>query len=249
MENYLTNRVALVTGASSGIGKATALLLASKGVKVVLVARRKDRLESIATYINHNGGDSVAVVADVTCRKDVARAVETSIEKYGSLDILINNAGVMLLGSVANGVVDDWEKMFNVNVLGLMYFTHAALPYLKKQPSSHIINISSVAGRTARAGVAVYNATKWAVVGFSEALRQEVLKDRIKVTVVEPGAVDTELFSHNAEPSIRQAIEERFGKMKKLTAEDIANSIIYALEQPDYVNVNEILIRPLEQET
>ncbi len=200
MADSLRGKVALVTGASSGIGEATAYALAAEGACVAASARRPDRLEAVAKRIQERGGHVLTIVADVADEKQANEMVNKAAERWGRLDIVVNNAGVMLLGKISGANTEDWRRMVGVNVLGLMYTTHAALPYLQKQKSGHIVNISSVAGRTARAGSGAYNMTKWGVGAFSEALRQEVLEDNIRVTVIEPGAVATELSSHITDP-------------------------------------------------
>lgn len=244
----LAGKVALVTGASSGIGEATALALAGEGAVVVAAARREDRLAGLVDRISTAGGTAHALKLDVTDEAAVEQAMGSINASLGRLDILVNNAGVMLLGPIQGADTDDWRRMVDTNIMGLLYCTHAALPIMKSQQSGHIVNISSVAGRTARAGVGVYNATKWAVCGFSEALRQEALKDRIRVTVVEPGAVLTELQGHITVPEVREEMLRWVNSMRSLTSEDIASAIVYAVTQPDHVNVNEILIRPVDQE-
>lgn len=244
----LEGKTALVTGATSGIGEAAALALAAEGVAVALSGRRTDRLEALAKRIIGGGGRAQAITADVSSEdqvREMVRAAHTELER---LDILINNAGVMLLGPIGDADTEDWRRMMGTNVMGLMYATHAALPLMRAQGSGHIVNISSVAGRTARAGAGVYNASKWGVGAFSEALRQEVYKDKIRVTVIEPGAVATELTQHITDAEVKKQTEEFYESMTPLESEDIAAAIIYAVTQPPRVNVNEILIRPTDQE-
>lgn len=247
METRLSGKVAIVTGASSGIGEATALALAEEGAIVVAAARREDRLRGLAESIQASGGQVHTLRADVQVEEDCRRMVADTEERYGRVDILVNNAGVMLLGPIAGADTEDWRRMIHTNVLGLMYCTHAALPVMTRQKSGHIVNVSSVAGRTARAGVGVYNASKWAVGAFSEALRQEVHKDGIRVTIIEPGVVRTELRDHITVPEVREDIQKWAESMTQLESEDIAASIVYAVTAPQRVNVNEILIRPTEQ--
>jgi len=244
----MNNKIAIVTGASSGIGESTARALAKEGVKVVAVARRKDKLEALVKEIEASGGTAWAYEADVTGKKACEELVSEVVKKWGRVDILINNAGVMLLGPAIGAPTDEWEKMIHLNLLGLMYMTHAALPGMKSKNAGHIINISSVAGRTTRSGSAVYNATKWGVNAFTDSLRQELGEGKlnIRTTLIEPGLVSTELISHNR-PEVQEAIKGRFGNIKTLQPDDIARSIVYAVSQPDHVNVNEILIRPTEQ--
>ncbi|GAB4238015.1 MAG: SDR family oxidoreductase [Elainellaceae cyanobacterium] len=248
MANRLTNKVAIVTGASSGIGEATAIALAAEGAKVAIVARRGDRLEALAKRIADNGGEALSITADVSDEAQVQDMVAKTQAAYGRVDILVNNAGVMLLGQIDGANTDDWRRMVNINVLGLMYATHQVLPIMKAQTEGHIVNISSVAGRVANAGSGVYNATKWAVGAFSEALRKEVYQHNIRVTIIEPGLVATELPQHITDPNAKEFAQNFYGSVKNLESEDIANAIVYAVMQPPHVNVNEILIRPTEQE-
>ena len=249
MAGKLDGKTALVTGASSGIGEATALALAAEGAAVGIAARRADRLETLAARIRDGGsGRAYPIVADVADEDQARRMVIDANEQMGGIDILVNNAGVMLLGMVGGADTEDWRRMINTNVLGLMYATHAVLPIMKARGSGHIVNVSSVAGRTARAGSGVYNASKWGVGAFSEALRQEVSKDKIRVTIIEPGAVATELAHHITDAAAKQQLEEWIKAMTPLEAEDIAAAIVYAVTQPERVNVNEILIRPTEQD-
>jgi NADP-dependent 3-hydroxy acid dehydrogenase YdfG len=241
-------KVAIITGASSGIGEETARALARLGVKVVVAARRKDRLDSIVAEIEKKGGTAMAIEADVTDKTVCMKLVEQVSKEWGSIDILINNAGVMLIGPALDAPIEEWEKMVALNVMGLLYMTHATLPVMKKQGSGHIVNISSVAGRTTRSGSAVYNLTKWGVNAFTDALRQELSEEKtgVRTTLIEPGAVDTELADH-IRPEVREQMMGRFANMKRLESEDIAAGIVYAVTQPAHVSVNEILIRPTEQ--
>ena len=248
MTGKLDGKVALVTGASSGIGEATALALAEEGAAVAISARRADRLEDLAKRIEAKGSKVKVIVADVALEDQAQEMVVAANAAFGRLDILVNNAGVMLLGPIANADTEDWRRMIQTNVLGLMYATHAALPLMRAQGQGHIVNISSVAGRTARAGAGVYNASKWGVGAFSESLRQEVYKDKIRVTIIEPGAVATELTQHITHPDSKKQIEQFVQAMTPLESEDIAAAILYAVTQPPRVNVNEILIRPTDQE-
>jgi len=248
MAGKLDGKVALVTGASSGIGEATALALAEEGAAVAISARRADRLEGVARRITEKGGKVKTIVADVAQEDGAREMVVSANAAFGRLDILVNNAGVMLLGPIGGADTEDWRRMIGTNVLGLMYATHAALPLMRAQGTGHIVNVSSVAGRTARAGAGVYNASKWGVGAFSESLRQEVYKDKIRVTIVEPGAVATELTQHITHPGAKEQIEAFVQAMTPLESEDIAAAILYAVTQPPRVNVNEILIRPTDQE-
>ena len=246
-EGKLTGKVALVTGASSGIGAATALALAHEGAAVALIARRRERLEALAQSIAAAGGRAEVVALDMAEAGSAEEAVKRTLEAFGGLDIVVNNAGLMLLGPVAGADLSDWERMLNLNVLSLMTLTRAALEHMKPRRSGHIVNISSVSGRGSGPTSAGYSATKWAVGGFSEGLRQEVRLENIRVTVIEPGVVATELTDHITHLETKTNYEGRIATMTPLEAEDVAAAVIYAVTQPLRVNVNEILIRPLEQ--
>jgi NADP-dependent 3-hydroxy acid dehydrogenase YdfG len=249
----LQGTVAVVTGASSGIGAATARRLAAAGASVALVARRADRLERLADEVRDQGGVALSIEADVTQRAEAEAAVARAVDELGRLDVLINNAGVMLLGPILDAPVEEWERMVHVNVLGLLYCAKAALPHLlesaEREPRrcSDLVNISSVAGRQVRLGSGVYNATKHAVGAFSESLRQEVTERHVRVSLVEPGAVATELAGHNR-PEVLDSLRRRFADMQRLEDEDIADAIEYILTRPRHVAVNEILIRPSDQQ-
>ncbi len=253
MDKTLAGTVALVTGASSGIGAATAHSLAAAGAAVTLAARRTDRLEELAADIRKSGGRALVHQTDVTDRSQAQGAVDTTVREFGRLDILINNAGVMLLGPIENAPVEEWERMVHLNVLGLLYTANAALPHLMKAADDNprhvadMVNISSVAGRIARKGSGVYNLTKFGVGAFSESLRQEVTGRHVRIALVEPGAVATELTTH-LRPEIRAQAAQRFANMEILKAEDIADAIVYIVTRPRHVAVNEVLIRPTEQE-
>ena len=248
----LEHTVALVTGASSGIGQAAARTLAARGAAVALAARRADRLQQLAGEIADSGGTALPIEADVSDREQAEQAVAHTAAELGRLDVLVNNAGVMLLGPVADAPLEEWERMIHVNLLGLLYTARAALPHLveaaEKDPRrvADLVNISSVAGRQARKGSAVYNATKHGVGAFSEGLRQEVTRSHVRVSLVEPGAVATELQGHNR-PGVKEEIEKRFEEMEILQAEDIADAIAYVVTRPRHMAVNEILVRPTEQ--
>lgn len=248
MAGKLNGKVALITGASSGIGEATAEALAAEGAVVAIAARRTDRLQALVKRITDAGGKALALEADVTDEAQANDMVQKTHAEFGQIDILVNNAGLMLLGQIEGANTDEWRQMVNTNVLGLLYATRAALPLMKQQESGHIVNISSVAGRTARAGSAVYNATKWGVGAFSEALRQEVYRQNIRVTIIEPGMVATELTTHISDPQAKAGIKQMAESLTPLESEDIAAAIVYAVTQPQRVNVNEILIRPTGQE-
>ncbi|PNY81457.1 SDR family NAD(P)-dependent oxidoreductase [Deinococcus koreensis] len=243
----LSGQVALVTGASSGIGEATARALDAEGAAVVLVARRQQRLEALAESIRREGGQAAVVVADLADLAQARDAVMQAIGLFGRLDILVNNAGVMLLGPVADADPGDWQRMMELNVLALMHCTQAAVQAMGGQGRGHIVNISSVSGRGAGPTSAGYSASKWAVGGFSEGLRQEVRLLGIRVTVIEPGVVATELTEHITHSATKESYEGRIAQMTPLEPEDIAAAVVYATTQPPRVNVNEILIRPLDQ--
>jgi NADP-dependent 3-hydroxy acid dehydrogenase YdfG len=248
MGEALRGRKALITGASSGIGEATALAMAAEGASLALGARRKDRLDALAGRIAAEGGTAVAIEADVADEDQARSLVEGAAAELDGLDALVNNAGVMLLGLVQGADTGDWRRMIDVNLLGLLYCTHAALPIIRDGGGGDVVNVSSVAGRVAAMGSAAYNMTKWGVVGFSEALRQEGAHIGVRVTCVEPGFVATELQGHNTNPMVVEATEkmrEQIGQV--LEAEDIANAIVYAVSQPPHVSVNEVLIRPTGQ--
>ncbi len=242
----LDGKVAVVTGASSGIGEATAEALASEGASVVVAARREDRLEDLKQRIEGSGGKVLAVECDVTNEEQAHDLIQRAEQEFGSVDILVNNAGVMLLSRIERGLSDEWRQMFDVNVLGLLYATDAAVEVMKRQGSGHIVNISSVAGRKVRETGGVYSGTKWAVNAISEGLRMELLEDDIRVTVIEPGAVSTELSTHITDEEAQQGMS-RFAGIEILQAEDIASAIAYCVTQPQRVSVNEMLIRPSRQ--
>ncbi|HSO99418.1 MAG TPA: SDR family NAD(P)-dependent oxidoreductase [Solirubrobacteraceae bacterium] len=253
MGESLQGTVAFVTGASSGIGEATAVELAARGARVALVARRRDRLEDLAGRISADHETPLVIEADVSEREQATAAVEQTVRELGRLDTVINNAGVMLLGPAVDAPIEEWERMLSVNVAGLLYCAHAALPHLLRAAQdgprqvADLVNISSVAGRVARNGSGVYNLTKHGVGAFSESLRQEVTKRHVRVSLVEPGAVSTELASHNR-PEILDVIGNRFSDMERLEAADIADAITYIVTRPRRVAVNEVLIRPTDQE-
>jgi NADP-dependent 3-hydroxy acid dehydrogenase YdfG len=242
--------VAAITGASSGIGEATALALSRAGYGVALGARREDRLGEVAQRVESEGGRAAALTCDVADEGQARGFIDSARQRLGRLDVLVNNAGVMLPGPVDGADTEEWRRMVDVNVLGLLYCTHAAMAVMREQGGGHIVNLSSVAGRRAALGTAVYNLTKFGVNGFSEALRQEALHSNIRVTIVEPGFVDTELQGHMTHPMAKQATErmrEEIGDVLK--AEHIADAIVYAVSQPESVAVNELLVRPTRQRT
>jgi NADP-dependent 3-hydroxy acid dehydrogenase YdfG len=246
MDIDLRDRVIAITGASSGIGEATALACAEAGATVALAARRADRIEALAAKIEQAGGRALAIPTDVGEEEQARAFVERAHAELGRLDGLINNAGVMLLGPIDGAPTEEWRRMIHANLFGVLYCTHAALPLMRAQGSGDIVNVSSVAGRVARAGSGVYNLTKWGVNAFSEALRQECVGAGIRVTIVEPGAVVTELPSHNRPPVLEQMMK-RFEGVVPLQAQDIADAILFALGQPSHVSINELLVRPSNQ--
>jgi NADP-dependent 3-hydroxy acid dehydrogenase YdfG len=242
----LSSKVVAVTGASSGIGEATALACAQAGAAVSLAARRADRIEALAERITAAGGRAVAIPTDVGDESQARAFVERTHSELGRLDVLVNNAGVMLLGPIENAPTEEWRRMIEANVFGVLYCTHAALGLMREQGSGHIVNVSSVAGRVARAGSGVYNLTKFGVGAFSESLRQEGVPIGVRVTTIEPGAVATELPGHNR-PEVLEQMAKRFVGVTPLSSEDIAGAILYAIGQPPNVSVNEVLVRPSGQ--
>ena len=250
--NRLAGTVALVTGASSGIGAATAAALAAQGAAVALVARRKDRLATLAAAIRTAGGSALEIEADVTDERQVTDAVERTVGELGRLDTLVNNAGVMLLGPAVDAPVSEWQRMVDLNLMGLLFCTHAALPHLLRAAEegprqvADVVNISSTAGRVARNGAGVYAMTKHGVGAFSESLRQEITRRHVRVSLVEPGATVTELPSHNR-PEVLAGMRGQVADMEAMQPEDIADAIAYIVTRPRRVAVNEILVRPTEQ--
>jgi NADP-dependent 3-hydroxy acid dehydrogenase YdfG len=253
MATRLDGTVALVTGASSGIGEATARSLAAEGAAIALVARRTERIERLAAELNEQGGRAIALTSDVTEQPQAQAAVEQTVAQLGRLDILVNNAGVMLLGPIVDAPLEEWDRMVDLNVRGLLYTAHAALPHLLKAAEdsprqvADLVNISSVAGRMPRRGSGVYNLTKFGVGAFSESLRQEVTTRHVRVSLVEPGAVKTELTNH-LRPEIQEQTRQRFAGIERLESEDIADAITYIVTRHRRVAINELLIRPTEQE-
>ena len=243
----LEGKVAVVTGASSGIGEATAEALAAEGASVVVAARREDRLADLSGRIEERGGRVLAAACDVADEGQAHGLIRKAADEFGRVDILVNNAGVMLLSTVGKGLSDEWRRMFDVNVLGLLYATDAAVEVMKQQGGGHLVNISSVAGRkVTRDASGVYAGSKHAVGAISEGLRQELLEDNIRVTIVEPGAVATELTDHITDEDARERVGA-LENIERLQSGDIANAIVYAVTQPERVSVNEILIRPTQQ--
>jgi NADP-dependent 3-hydroxy acid dehydrogenase YdfG len=256
LENDNSNKVAIVTGASSGIGYATSLALSKAGIRVAVGARRMDRLQELEKQFVRNGGERrggeeeifIQRKLDVTSKSDCDSFVDTVARKWGRIDILINNAGLMPLSHFKNCKVKEWEQMIDVNIKGVLYCTSAVIPYMLDKKSGHIVNISSVAGRIVFAGGSVYCATKHAITAFSEGLRKELSPEyNIRVTCIEPGAVSTELLETITDESMSKFVQAS-KSMERLQSEDIANAILYAIQAPNHVNVNEILIRPTAQE-
>ena len=249
----LQGTVSLVTGASSGIGEATALALAGLGSDVAIAARRRDRLQSLAERIGSAGGRAVVVEADVGDPEQARSMVERTVQELGRLDTLVNNAGVLLLGPIENAPLEEWQRMLDVNVAGLIHCAHAALPHLLRgaEERAHrvdeMVKTRPVGGKVARPGSGVYNLSKHGIGAFSESLRQEVTQRHVRVSLVEPGAVDTELPNHNR-PEIQEQLNQRFGDIERLRSEDIADAIAYIVTRPRHAAVNELLIRPTEQQ-
>jgi len=253
MASKLTGTVALVTGASSGIGAATARRLAEHGASVALVARRRGRLEALAAEIDNAGGAALVVEADITDRAQAEAAVQQTVDRFGRLDTLVNNAGLMLLGPVLGADTDEWDRMIAVNVQGLLSTTHAALPHLLEAAEdgprrvADIVNISSIAGRVAWNGYGVYNLTKFGVNGFTESLRQEVTQRHVRVGVLEPGGVNTELGSHNTPEVRNEMIDPFYQQTEVLAAEDIADGVAYMVTRPRHTAISELWIMPTDQ--
>jgi NADP-dependent 3-hydroxy acid dehydrogenase YdfG len=249
----LQGTVALVTGASSGIGAATARRLAAEGAAVALVARRRDRLADLASTIRSDRGNSLVLQVDVTDQEQAGAAVEQTVSELGRLDIVVNNAGVMLLGPALESTTGEWDhRMVALNVQGLLYVTHAALPHLVRAAAdsprevADLVNISSTAGRVARPGGSVYSLTKFGIAAFAESLRQELISKRVRVSVVEPGTVDTELVSHLRE-DVRTAAQSQVESIETLRPEDIADAVSYIVTRDRRVAINELLVRAGEQ--
>jgi NADP-dependent 3-hydroxy acid dehydrogenase YdfG len=248
----LRGTVALVTGASSGIGAATARTLAARGAGLALVARRRDRLESLVAELHDSGARHLAIEADITDREQALAAVGAAAGELGRLDVVVNNAGLMLNGIVADAPLDEWERMVALNVMGVLYVTHAALPHLLAAAHSEprkvadLIHVSSIAGRKPNAGSAVYNLTKAGLGAMAEAMRQELAPQRVRVSLVEPGATATELLEHNRD-GVKEMMAERLGGFRNLEAFDIAGAVEYIACQPAYAAVNEVMVRPTAQ--
>jgi NADP-dependent 3-hydroxy acid dehydrogenase YdfG len=253
MTGPLQDTVALVTGASSGIGAAIARRLAADGAAVALVARRRDRLDDLAVTIGRDGGSALVLQADVTDQGQAVDAVERTVSQLGRIDTVVNNAGIMLLGPALGTPTEEWDRMVALNVQGVLYVTHTALPHLVQAAArgprrvADLVTISSTAGRVARPGASVYALTKFGITAFAESLRQELLKQRVRVSVVEPGTVDTELVSHLRE-DIRQAARSQVASIEALRPEDIADAVSYIVTRDRRVAVNELLVRAAEQD-
>lgn len=246
MSNNIQGKVVVITGASSGLGEATARLLSAQGATVVLGARRVDRLQSLADELNGSGGKALPMATDVTDYDQVRKLVDAAVETYGRVDVIINNAGLMPSSPLERLKIDDWDRMIDVNIKGVLYGIAAALPYMKEQKAGHIINVSSVAGHKVRAGGAVYAATKHAVRALSEGLRQEVKPYNIRTTVISPGLAASELPNTATEPDV--AANMRKAYEIAIPAESFARAVAFAMSQPEDVDVNEILFRPTRQE-
>lgn len=246
MSNNIQGKVVVITGASSGLGEATARFLSAQGATVVLGARRVDRLQSLADELNGSGGKALAITTDVTDYDQVKKLVEAAVQTYGRVDVIINNAGLMPSSPLERLKIDDWNRMIDVNIKGVLYGIAAALPYMKEQKAGHIINVSSVAGHKVRAGAAVYAATKHAVRALSEGLRQEVKPYNIRTTVISPGVVASELPNTVTEPDIAENMRKAYEIA--IPAESFARAVAFAMSQPEDVDVNEILFRPTRQE-
>jgi len=246
MSNKIRGKVVVITGASSGLGEAAARLLSAQGATVVLGARRSDRLQSLADELSGSGGKALAVATDVTHRNQVKRLVDAAAQKFGRVDVMINNAGIMPRAPLERLTIDDWDRTIDVNIKGVLYGIAAALPHMKKQKSGHMIFVSSVAGHKIGPDFAVYAATKHAVRALAEGFRQEVKPYNIRTTIISPGAVATELPDSVTEPDIAEKIRTYYDEIA-IPAESFAQAVIFAMSQPEEVDVNEILFRPIKQ--
>lgn len=245
--NNIERKVVVITGASSGLGEAAARRLAADGARVVLGARRTDRIETLAAEITGKGGEALAVTTDVTDRAQVERLIDAAVETYGRIDVILNNAGVMPLAPLERLKFDEWDQMIDVNLKGVLYGIAAALPHMKRQEGGHVINVSSVYGHKVAPAAAVYCATKFAVRALSEGLRQEVTPYNIRTTVISPGAVATELLEHISEEDIAEQTQEVVDGMA-ISPDAFARIVAFAISQPENVDVNEIVFRPTSQE-
>ncbi|MEW6450987.1 MAG: SDR family oxidoreductase [Pseudomonadota bacterium] len=247
MSNNIEGKVVVITGASSGLGEATARLLSAQGASIVLGARRKDRIWSLAREITENGGKATAVTTDVTDRHQVKALVDAAVESYGRIDVIINNAGLMPQSLLEALKIDEWDQMIDVNIKGVLYGIAAVLPHMKRQQAGHIINVSSVAGHKVGPGSTVYAATKYAVRALSEGLRQEVKPYNIRTTVISPGAVATELPNSITDPAVAERVHKLYADVA-IPADSFARAVAFAMSQPDDVDINEILFRPTRQD-
>lgn len=247
MSNNIKGKVVVITGASSGLGEATAHLLSKEGAILVLAARRSERIEKLAITIRENGGEVLAVPTDVSNAEQVQNLVDTAVKEFGKIDVILNNAGVMPLSALEDRKIHEWEQMIDVNIKGVLYGIAAALPYMKERKSGHFINVSSVAGHKIFGGSAVYSATKSAVRVISEGLRQEITPYNIRTTIISPGAVKTELLEHISDVNIQDANKDFVGKIG-LSPDAFARLIAFAISQPEDMDINEILFRPTAQE-
>jgi NADP-dependent 3-hydroxy acid dehydrogenase YdfG len=247
MSDNIEGKVVVITGASSGLGEASARLLSAQGASVVLGARREDRIKSLADELTAGGGRALAVTTDVTHRDQVKKLVDAAVQACGRIDVMINNAGLMPQSLLEHLKIDEWDRMIDVNIKGVLYGIAAALPYMQKQKAGHIINVSSVAGHRVGPGTAVYAATKYAVRALSEGLRQEVKPYNIRTTVISPGAVATELPDSVTDPDAAARIHKFYADLA-IPADSFARAVAFAMSQPDDVDINEILFRPTRQE-
>jgi NADP-dependent 3-hydroxy acid dehydrogenase YdfG len=247
VSNNIEGKVIVITGASSGLGEAAARLLSAQGAQVVLGARRRDRIEALAEQLTESGGTAISVVVDVADRQQVKNLVDTAVRTFGRIDVMINNAGLMPQALLERLQIDEWDRMIDVNIKGVLYGIAAALPYMQRQKSGHFINVSSVAGHKVGPGSAVYSATKHAVLALSEGLRQEVKPYNIRTTVISPGAVATELPDSSTDPEARARVSA-FYAQAAIPADSFARAVAFAISQPDEVDINEILFRPTRQE-
>lgn len=246
MSNNIEGKIVVITGASSGLGEATARHLSALGANLVLGARRIDRINALADKLGGNGGKAIAVETDVAQRGQVSRLVEAAVQTHGRIDVMINNAGLMPQSLLESLKVDDWDRMIDVNIKGVLYGIAASLPYMKAQKAGHIINVSSVAGHKVGPGSSVYAATKHAVLALSEGLRQEVKPYNIRTTVISPGAVATELPNTVTDPAVAERVRKLYEEIA-IPADSFARAVAFAIGQPEDVDVNEILFRPTQQ--
>lgn len=247
MTDNIKGKSIVITGASSGLGEAAARLLAEKGAKVVLAARRTDRIAALAAEINAQGGEAIALATDVTRAEDMQKLVDTAIQQWGRIDVLINNAGVMPLSMLDQAKIEEWDQMIDVNLRGVLYGVAAALPYMKTQKSGHIINTASVAGHLVFPASAVYSATKFAVRALTEGLRKEASAYNVRATIISPGAVSTELLDHISDKAVQAANQDYVGKVA-IPPQTFARMVAFAINEPEEVGVNEIIFRPTAQD-